>query len=194
MPDMRYTEVNTGNIYEAYDIIRKKSVGRCAVLAGLSLILFPLIGGIRPEDWLNLFYGINIMYLFIILAMWAMFLSQVYCMVTKWDKRQIEKQLILQGINKDIFEENMDKGRIFFQNGTDSMFVSSEYCIIAGRGRYSVVRSRDIYKLGIDTVSNGKVNMPRLMCLMRNGKKYTLMLRQSVSLEIAEYLKNVLIQ
>jgi hypothetical protein len=187
----------SGSIYQAYDIIRKRMITQTGVLSVLSFLLFPLIGSVNPQQWINLFYGTNRLYLLIIVIIWVMFISQIYCFVSKWDKRQIEKQLELLAIPKELFEAAMEKGRIFMRKGhTDSMFVSGEYCIIGGRGQYRVVRSQDIYKLGITsvTVGNRKNNHTeyRLNCLMRNGTKYTLSMPQEQALEVASYLKIVM--
>lgn len=190
MNEIKFSDVENGNIYKVYSNMRKKLTFQLGIAALLFLCIF---GGINPAEWINLFYGINRMYLIIIIVVWVMFLVQVYCYVTKWDKRQIQEELQLQGIPKELFEENMNQGRFFFQTGrADNMFVSSQYCIISSHGRYSIVRSEDIYKLGVDTFKNGNITAHRLNCLMRNGKKYTLYMKVTQSVEIAKYLKDAL--
>ncbi|MDO5154782.1 MAG: hypothetical protein Q4D51_02350 [Eubacteriales bacterium] len=193
MEQMMYTNYNQGDIYLAYRIMRKRAVMTMGIIAVLSLLLFPLIGGTEKDAWMNLFYGINRIYLLLIAAFWSVFVVELYRYITKWDKRKIQQQLRRLGIDRYTFEQKMDTGRFFFPKGkTDSIFVSKDYSIIGGHGRYAVVRTIDILKLGVDTVNRGQVVEHRMHCLMRNGKVYSLNLPEVYANEVAKYLMEIL--
>lgn len=184
--------MNQQNIYQVYRHIRERNIAFVGVLAIVELLIFPSL--LRTEEGrLNFLYGSNWMYLMLVIVLWIALLVQLYYYVSCWDKRQIQKQVMMMGIFREQFEEVMSNGRFFaYKASSNTMYVSGEYCIIGERGKYHVVRSRNILKLGLETVAVGKQTAYRLHCLMRNGEKYTLYMKRMQAIEIAQYLKDAL--
>lgn len=184
--------MNQQNIYQVYRHIRERNIAFFGVLAIVELLTFPSL--VRTEEGrLDFFYGSNWTYLMLVIVLWIALLVELYYYISCWDKRQIQKQVMLMGVSKELFEEAMGNGRFFaYKASTNTIYVSGEYCIIGGRGKYHVVRSRNILKLGLESVSVGKQTAYRLHCLMRNGEKYTVYMKRMQAIEIAQYLKDAL--
>lgn len=163
-------------IYQNYDHIRRREVIRFGVIAAFAFLnIF-----ISPYPLLQVFCVLIVL----------LFLVQVYRYLSHWDRRIIEKQLRVQGVSSELFENALKQGRFFsYKRNTDTIFVSGEYCVIGSREKYYIVRSGDILKLGLETISSGRYKAYRLNCLMRSGEKYSLFMGKLEAVEIAEYLK-----
>ena len=184
--------MNQKNIYQVYHHIRGRNIVFVCGLGLVELMMLPSL--LRTEEGgLDFSYGSNWRYLPLVIVLLIVLLVQLYCYVSCWDKRQIQKQVMMMGVFREQFEEAMSNGRFFaFNAGSNTMYVSGEYCIIGGRGKYHVVRSKNILKLGLESVSVGKKTAYRLHCLMRNGEKYTVYMKRIQAIEIAQYLKDAL--
>ena len=187
--------MNQQNIYQVYRHIRRRNIvfiGIVGIVVAGRIPLFFMCSW-REGDWLELFNERNWIYLILVIVLLIALLVELYYYVSCWDKRQIRKQIMMMGIFREQFEEAMSNGRFFaFNAGSNTMYVSGDYCIMGVRGKYHVVRSRNILKLGLESISAGKQSAYRLHCLMRNGEKYTLYMKRMQAIEIAQYLKEAL--
>ena len=106
------------------------------------------------------------------------------------DKKRIRKLVAEKGIYLEQFEANLDEGTVFCQKlGRDIFFISTQFGLLRERGRWVVIRTQDIMKMGIDSVQNGKTTIERLHCLMKDGSVYTMAMPAALAAQAADFLK-----
>lgn len=133
------------------------------------------------------------MYLLIFIAGIGTVVINVICLLLQTDRRKIQQLVVNQGIMLDQFENNLDEGIAFRQkNSADLFFISNQYGLVRSNGRYHVIRTGHIMKLGIDKVQTGQIQTERMHCLMKDGTVYTVAMANQTAMNIAEYIKATL--
>lgn len=187
---MKMKDMGKGNIYQICKKIRMNGIYAGIVVIGIwALLYFVLTGG----SFVDMFYGINRVYLLIFIVGIGMVLLNGFCILFKLDKKQIQNQVLEQGIYLEQFEKNLDDGIAFCQKGgSDVFFISSQFGLLRTQGLWKVIRTEQIMKLGVDRIQRGQVAVERLHCLMKDGNVYTVSIPNVLAMQAAEFLKGTM--
>ena len=183
-------DMGKGDIYQICKKIRMNGIYAGIVVIGIwALLYFVLTGG----NFVDMFYGINRVYLLIFIVGIGMVLLNGFCILLKLDKKQIQNQVLEQGIYLEQFEKNLDDGIAFCQKGgSDVFFISNQFGLLRTQGLWKVIRTQQIMKLGVDQIQRGQVAVERLHCLMKDGNVYTVSIPNVLAMQAAEFLKGTM--
>ncbi|MGN0495895.1 MAG: hypothetical protein ACI4GW_06685 [Lachnospiraceae bacterium] len=183
-------DMGKGNIYQICKKIRMNGIVFGIALIVIWALLYLVLSG---GSFTDIFYGVNRVYLFVFLVGIGLVVVNVFCILTRWDKRIIQKLALEQGIFLDQLERNMDDGIAFCQKGgSDIFFISSQFSIVRSHGFWQIIRTENIMKLGVDRMERGQVVIERMHCLMKDGTVYTVAIPNRLAMVAAEYLKGTL--
>jgi len=181
--------MNNKDIYEICKSIRKYGIVAGVVVIAFGFLLYSVLLNGELED---LFYGINRVYLIFPIMGIALIVYHVFGLLFNVDKRKIKYLAENQGIMMHQFEMDLRRGNVFYQKGSgDVLCISDQYGLIRSKGAYHVIRTKDIMKLGIDTVNVGQTTQERMNCLMRDGSVYPLIMKHSIAMQAASFLTNI---
>ncbi len=180
-------DMGKGNIYQVCKIIRMQGIKAGLVVIGIWALLYLVL---MRGNFVDMFYGINRIYLIILALGIGYVLVNGICMLFQVDKIKIQKLVAEQGIMLAQYENNLDEGIAFYQKGSsDLFFISNQYGLIRSHGAYHVIRTDNIMKLGIDQMNNGQVQIQHMHCLMKDGAIYSFVLSNQAAYSVAEYMK-----
>ncbi|MGN0438361.1 MAG: hypothetical protein ACI4F4_07525 [Lachnospiraceae bacterium] len=184
---MKMKDMGKGDIYQICKKVRMNGIFAGVVVTVIwALLYFVLVRG----SFVDIFYGINRVYLLIFIVGIGFIVVNGFCLLINLDKKQIQNQVAEQGIYLEQFESNLDEGVAFCQKGgSDVFFISSQYGLLRSRGVWKVIRTENIMKLGVDRIERGQVVVERAHCLMRDGNVYTVSIPNALAMQAVEFLK-----
>ena len=180
-------DMGKGNIYQICKKIRMNGIIAGVALLGLWAVLYFILS---RGSFIDMFYGINRIYLIFFVMGIGFIVVNGFLLLIGFDKRQIKNKVAEQGIYLEQFEANLNEGIAFSRKGSgDVFFISTQYGLLRSYGCWIVIRTKNIMKMGIDKVDQGKVVVERIHCLMKDGNVYTMAIPNALAMQAAEYLK-----
>ena len=180
-------DMGKGNIYQVCKKVRMNGIFGGIAMLFVWVVLYYFMS---PGNFVDMFYGINRIYLLFFVAGIGLIAVNGFFLLFGLDKKRIRKLVAEKGIYLEQFEANLDEGTVFCQKlGRDIFFISTQFGLLRERGRWVVIRTQDIMKMGIDSVQNGKTTIERLHCLMKDGSVYTMAMPAALAAQAADFLK-----
>ncbi|MBO5489717.1 MAG: hypothetical protein J5972_07425 [Eubacterium sp.] len=177
-------------IYQICKLLRINGIIVGIIVIALWALLYIVF---THGNFVDMFYGVNRVYLPILIWGIGFVVINGFCLLIKLDKRQIQNQVAKQGINLEQFESNLDEGIALCQKvASDVFFISNQFGLLRTRRFWKVIRTEDIMKLGVDRVERGKITIERLHCLMKDGNIYTVSVPNETATQAAKYLKKTI--
>lgn len=180
-------DMGKGNIYQVCKKVRMNGIFGGIAMLFVWVVLYYFMS---PGKFVDMFYGINRIYLLFFVVGIGLIVVNGFFLLFGLDKKRIRKLVAEKGIYLEQFEANLDEGTVFCQKlGRDIFFISTQFGLLRERGRWVVIRTQDIMKMGIDSVQNGKTTIERLHCLMKDGSVYTMAMPAALAAQAADFLK-----
>ncbi len=177
------------SVFDVYHKIRSKETLKSLACLVIGIILFAIVFGFKDGSWKDIFYGINRAFLLIGILFIVYFLYNVILYIFRVDTIRIKRLIRSYPGNHMVILNNLEAGKIYSSGTADTFLVSTNYCLFYSVGRYHLVRTGDIKKLGYDVKYVNKHKKEILICLLKNGERYEMYINRMQAMEIADYMK-----